>query len=240
MQNTKFIIWLSLVSLSIYFLSTVLTSCTSLFDNEDPEAGFRYYPFTQGLYRVYDVMYIQYRQGNNHDTIRYELKEQITGTFTNLEGNQSFRIERFKRFRASDSWLLDSVLTAHRDNRRVIVNENNIPKIKLSLPVAVNTAWNTNALNGLGEEIHEITAASQPFELSANLQFPSTIKISINDVQDNLLFRDVRYLYNAQDVGKILQEVVILNYCAQSECVGQFIIESGIAYRKRLKEYGTE
>jgi hypothetical protein len=217
-----------------------LSSCTGLFDNEDPEAGFRYYPFTQGLYRVYEVEYIQYRQGNNHDTLRYELKELIAGTFTNLEGNQSFRIERFKRIRSSDAWQLDSVLTAHRDNRRVILNENNIPKVKLSMPVALNTAWNTNALNGLGEEIYEITSVGNAFDLRSNLQFPKTIKISINNIEDNLLFRDVRFLIYAEDVGKILQEVVILNYCAQSECVGQFIIESGIAYSKRLKEYGTE
>ncbi|MGF1638181.1 MAG: hypothetical protein ACFCUU_13970 [Cyclobacteriaceae bacterium] len=228
-------------SISLSLLAFIVGGCVSGIDEEDPiESGLRYFPMEVGKYNTYDVLVIDYALDGNNDTTRYQLKEQYVGTFNNLSGQLAYFLHRFKRTTMHQDWELDSVMSAYIDNNRVIVNENSLLTIKMMVPVGNDVSWDANLLNGRNAEIHTMRSVGQPFTLENVNTMASTLQVVESEEIDNLLLKDHRFRFYAENVGLILQESVTLQYCSDSDCIGDFIIEGGRLYKKTILEYGVE
>lgn len=228
---------------SVYWSIVVilLAGCSAeTLESADANIGNDYFPLNVGSYRIYDVKSIEYIYSGDNDTSLYYLKEVVADTFTNLEGNEAFRIERLVSESIDGEWEIDSVWTATNDLSQAIVFENNLPYIKLVFPVEEDKEWDGNSMSALEEDLYVMQDVNRSYTVSDTLTFDQTVTVVQEEENDNLIYSENRSEVYAKDVGLIYKEHILLNYCSETDCIGQYIIETGTDYRMELVAYGKE
>jgi len=229
--------WSSIKYLFLLFILGCQNNGTEI---DESLLGLNYYPVEVGLYRIFDVESINYNLSGIPDTINYQLKEVYSEEFEDLEGGLSYKLERYKRDSLSDDWVIDSVWVARKDIQTATQVENNIPLIKLSFPIEENRIWDANSLNANEPDEYQLIDVNQPVTLKDTVEFPKTSTVIQEETLDNILFRNIRKEIFAEGVGLIYKQLTLLNFCADVDCLGQDIIESGIDYKQELVDYGVE
>jgi hypothetical protein len=222
----------------IAFVAIAIVSCDSADENPPLDTGKDYFPLRTGLFQIYDVTEIQYTLGVP-ETLRYELKAIVTDSFPNVEGSYTYVINRSKRsegdteFSALDTW------SARMDTREVVMNEENIPYLKIKLPVNKNDEWNGNLYNNKGEDTYLLDDVKTSITVNDET-YADCIVINQNDNQDFVVTLDQRKEIYAKNIGLVSREIKIVNYCSVGECLGQQQIESGMIYTQTIKSHGVE
>ncbi len=216
---------------------SLLQSCSS--DSIEPDTsrvGFDYFPLETGLFRIYDVEDITFSVLGN-DTANFQLKEQVVDSFQNQNGDFTFILHRFSRADDSQPWGLDSVWTARRTPWQAIVVENNVPFIKLSFPIKLDSVWDGNALN-IGEK-DEYFITELFGSITVNEQELVTIKVN-QEEQEDIIAKNTRNETYGKDVGLVAKNKVAIEFCNETDCFGQQIIERGSSLKLTLIEFGKE
>ncbi|MBK7819078.1 MAG: hypothetical protein IPJ60_17265 [Sphingobacteriaceae bacterium] len=116
--------------------------------------GLDYYPTKIGKFVVYDVDSTVYND-LSLDTVsyKYRIKERLVENFTDNEGMQAIRLERFIKmynpnkpydsiaYTIKEAWMINA------DDKKVQVVESNLRYTKLIFPVSKNATWDGNANN---------------------------------------------------------------------------------------------
>ncbi len=224
-----------------FLILLVLFNCQTAEDNVNPsELGYTYFPLEVGNYKIYQINSVQHFFSSAPDTINYQLLEKTSEQFTDLSGNISFKVERFKRSNPNDDWQIDSVWVGRKDTYTATMVEHNIPIIKLSFPIEEKRTWDANSLNDKPEDLFELRNVNKKFQLNNDFIFDKTATVIQDSVTDNILFKNIKKEIFSDSIGLIYKEMTLLNFCADVECVGQDIIETGIEYKQWIIEYGKE
>ena len=146
-----------------------------------------------------------------HDTLKYKLKTIVGDTFTSLSKGVSHHFYRYI-FKNGDYQLSDVWYSYILDNQFVIVEEN-IPLIKIKLPLKEDADWDENRLNNLGYNQLIITAIHKPFKLNA-MKFDSTILVKTKIVSSMIDFRKKIAIYSKGKglVYSAMKNLVISNF----------------------------
>jgi hypothetical protein len=240
---------LKLINLShFYFYLSIflLLGCESEYLTPGSErSGAGFFPLEVGQYRTYYVEDITFSFLEVPDTNRFFLKEVVADSFINQTNTPTYRLERFTRATDSMPWHLDSVWTATKDTRRVVITENNVPFIKLIFPLRSDLQWDGNALNTWIEDIYELQPSTD--ELLHEIESPidsllnSSITVIQERSQDTTLAKiDVLETY-AENTGLFYKKTIRLQVCnTDTACLGQGIIEAGQKFKQTLIEHGKE
>ena len=224
----------------------MLSGCESEYLTPGSErSGTDFFPIEVGQYRTYTVEEITFSFLEVPDTTRFFLKEVVADSFLNQANVPTYRLERFTRADENMNWHLDSVWTATKDTRRVVVTENNVPFIKLIFPLRTDLQWDGNALNSRLEDIYELQPTSD--ELRHEIESPldsllnNSITVLQESSQDTTLAKiDVLETY-AENTGLFYKKTIRLQYCnTDTACIGQGIIEAGRKFKQTLIEHGKE
>ena len=219
----------------------LLIGCSSAEEEINPSIiGWQFFPLETGDYRVYQVNAVRHFFNTTPDTVSYQLIEKTAGEFEDLSGGISYRIERSKRDNENAEWEIDSVWTARRDVYTATQVEHNVPIIKLSFPLKENKKWNANSLNDKAIDEYFLKNVNVPFKINDTSIFQNTSTVIQDSVSDNILFRNLKKEIYSENIGLIYKEVTLLEFCAEVECVGQDIIESGLEYKQWMIAYGKE
>jgi hypothetical protein len=236
----------------IFLLSSLLVvwSCDTREVDLSPEKlGHIYFPLQTGHYAIYEIEQTTYSLTAPPAVIRYQLKEVIADTFTDLTGDKVYRLHRFIRKNSQLAWPAepDSVWTAKIKDNRAIRTENNAAYIKLAFPVKEKLAWNGNALNNCGESAtlcrdeYQIQDIGKPFQVLGRT-FDRTLTV-IQHKDSNLVSNDRRIEIFAPEAGLIQKERYWVQYCGANQgaiCRSAGQIDFGVWYIQRLSEYGME
>ena len=114
---------------------------------EAVDLGYTYFPTEIGQYVIYQVDSISYNDFFNPvkiDTTHFQLKELVQSHFTDNEGRESDRLERYVRKNDSLPWVLRDVWYQTRTSTKAEKVEENVRFVKLIFPVEVNQKWNGN------------------------------------------------------------------------------------------------
>lgn len=222
----------------LLLIGSILISCSeSQIVSDSDRLGLNYFPLEVGNYRIYDVVETRYTVLET-TTNTYELKESVADSNYNSGGNLQFIIHRSTRVDESEPWKLDSIWTAQKSTSIAVLTENNIPFVKLSFPIEHESEWDGNRLNTLGSEIYWYNA-ELPDTILFEVPFQNIVKVVQNDRGEDFLGVENRSETFAPDVGMIVKESTILEYC-QTECEFEKQIQSGRELVMTLKAYGKE
>lgn len=220
---------------------TALFACRQ--ETQEPTPTYNihdYYPMKIGAEYIYLVDSINHNDfTETTDTFQFQLKEVYTDTFSDINGEIAYRIERFKRFK-NDSiayenlpWEISDVWWVTPKQNSIERVEENIRYINLSQPISNTREWNGNAYNQRGFWEFEYDSINQNFK-----GFPNTVKVVQNDLNDQIIFIEEYAEYYAKDiglVGKTIRDIEGQNTGLNIPLLQR--IEKGFQYRQVLLEY---
>jgi hypothetical protein len=196
---------ISIFIIAVLFLGSCGDSVKEAIDSSPSPS--EYQALKIGSWYIYDVDSIVYDDFTNPvtvDTIQFQLKEEITDTFTGQAGNLSFRIERSKRF-YNDSvayisldWQISDIWIITKNGPNIERVEENNRFISLMNPVKNGTIWDGNIFNFKESWDYNYTKLGEPFK-----DFGNTV--TVNQYLDLInVYRYQRYEeVFAKDVGMI-------------------------------------
>src|SRR5258708_7746076 len=130
------------------FLTVLIgLSCTAKDPVAIPAVG-DYFPVSRGYWRIYAVDSVVVDQ-NVEKEYTYELKTIVMDSFPATNGGWVYMIQRARRLTSNDPWTSMESWSARINPYQAVVNEGNIPYVKISSPLADGKSWNGNAMNSL-------------------------------------------------------------------------------------------
>lgn len=136
---------------------------------------YSYYPVEVNSWIEYEVEEV-FHTSFGSDTIRYFLKEIITEDFTDDQGRNTQRIERFWKDSLSGNYSLKDVWYSNVTNTTAEKVEENIRFTKLIFPISDSKSWDGNALNTMGTWEYELDSIHTEKTINS-LYFDSTITV---------------------------------------------------------------
>jgi hypothetical protein len=208
-----------------------------------------YFPLRVGSVWIYDVTESHIIRADCADdgvtNAGYELKVEVTNSYSNMENGTTYLFQRSRRNNATDPWMPFESWTAQVSGTKLIANQNNINYVKMSYPIASARSWNGNEyntekqLNGLNPDTYSFSQVHAPNTISSGLKFDRTVTVIQNAEESNILYRDSRKEIYAYGVGLVYKESVELSYFSNSQvsCFGQKRTKQGTTYKQVLKEF---
>ncbi|PMD98629.1 hypothetical protein BWI97_03630 [Siphonobacter sp. BAB-5405] len=221
---------------AVLFLALSVWSCKPA--DTEPASDYDYFPLEKGNFVIYDVTQTQYALAQDSVQSQYQIKELVADAFTGLDGESSFRLERYRRNSQQQAWAIDSVWTARRTLNQAIRTENNVPYVKLWFPVYPKQTWNGNVLNSNDPDEYEVTQKDQPLKIGSN-DFSKTLTVVQENKVSAIDLVNRKEIY-AKGVGLIYRERTELYYCQSAACFGQNKIDFGTRFIQQISSYGKE
>jgi hypothetical protein len=209
--------------------------------------GTEYFPLKTGGYWIYDVLETQIAQVGGQISVKYDLKMEIIDSLSSSDG-VTYVIQRLKRADALQPWISIDTWSARRDQFQAVMQEGNVPYVRLLFPLAEGKTWDGNALNNQGGtdrcadgsihcDSYEVTDLSKRFE-TTGISFEDTVTILENNEVDPIVKQDVRKSVYAKSIGMVYHEIDLLEYCTVGDCIGKQVVENGVILKQTLKAYG--
>lgn len=117
-------------------------------DAAAPDLGNDYYPVAVGTYRAYQVNDTLWNNSQFTVPAPYQVREAITGTYTDAAGQLAYRVEHARRAAAAAAWVADSTFALSVSTNAVVLNRGNRRTVEAVFPVRENYLWNFNAYRG--------------------------------------------------------------------------------------------
>ena len=214
----------------LFFLTllSLLASCNTKIDDTVRPLGREYYNDKINSwieYKVDSFVFSDFSQPvQKIDTFYYQVRETITEKFLNSSGRETNRIERFKRLKATDPWVLVGVWTSNINNNSLEKVEENIRYTKLSFPITSNKEWAGNQYNTLIPWEYVYRDIDKPVTLNG-YTFDHTITVIQKDSTDNNIIEErfAKEIY-AKGIGMVYKQMDTLEI--------QSSIKKGLYYRQ--------
>lgn len=222
----------------VFFIS-LFCSCETDDPVKSPVKNYLgYFPLDQGRWVIYDVDSIVHledddatnRPDTSIATFHFQIMEVIDESFTDGEGNEAFRISRFKRQDSSQPWDFQGIWIQNLTFNSAQRVEDNIRYVKLAFPFSFQATWNGNAYNSFLTEDYLYSDIHVPSTIGS-LSFDSTV--TVLQLQDfNLIHRIFKQEKYANHVGLIYKQKDSLNING----IGQ--VKNGIEFKETISSYG--
>ena len=208
----------------------LLLACDKSENMPMPDLNSGYFPLKLNSEVIYDVDSTVYSDFNNSTTnFTFQLKDIVTNKFTDIQGDEAYRIERYKKT-ATQDWFFQKVITRKITKNRAEEFIDNKRYVRLVFPTTLQATWNGNLYNDLGEWQHEVKELDVPLTIGGN-QLDSTI--SINQYKEiNLIREDIYDETYAKNIGLVIKEVKAID---KNISTGK--ITRGFSYKMQLSSW---
>ena len=215
----------------------LLISCSSSeVETDFSRLGHDYFPMKVGSYRIYDIDETHYFLTGPQQRL-YQLRESVVDSTIISDSEVLYTVHRETKESDEENWSLDSVWTASVSTQRAIVTENNIPFIKMVFPIENGLTWDGNSYNAriMDEYVYDNSLSDTSVMENAYSELWTVIQ---SDEGENFLGRNDRMEIYAREVGLIIKNVHIWNYC--QDCSSEKQIVAGRDLTQVLIEYGED
>jgi hypothetical protein len=214
----------------------LLSACTPQNDCgcvAPPETGVSFFYPMIGQSVIYDVEEIQYTLTGINTAKTYQFKETANSFFTDSDGKEAIKIDRYRRENEAQKWVIDSVYKAKREIDKALKTENNQTFVKMIFPMKEGLKWDGNLYNSLGNDTYEMKKVNKAFQTNGQ-NFPNTLSV-IQQNDSTLVDLKRRVEVYAEGIGLIYQEKTFLSYCNNGDCLGKGKIDFGTKYVLKFK-----
>jgi hypothetical protein len=195
-------------------------ACSS--EEKPVDLGLKYFPLKVGNVWTYNVSEVTYDTLIQDITTQYQEKHEIIEIYKNQQDDDVYVIHVSKREDSDDGWEAFQTWTAKiTTTNEIIVSEENIPYLKMILPVSEGVNWRGNKYNTIESERSngkvddflylDVTAPYGDFTNTITVQ-------ESNDL--NLSYKDVRYTIYADGIGVVYEVDSYIAYCDDIDCFG--------------------
>ncbi len=221
-----------------YFVAIVILAgaCDDADESVPADIGLDYFPLQTGNYYIYNIEETIFSEVAPVQNLISQMKVEVVDSFPTPEGIYTYVLSRMTRDDENAVWQDLDTWSTRGNDREMIVNEGNVPYLKLTFPVRQGKTWNGNKYNNYGEDEYELTALGGSMEVNGT-SFANTLTVTQELNDDIIVFQDIRKEVYAKGIGLIYKETAQLNYCTDDNCLGQQIIESGTIYIQELAQY---
>lgn len=241
--------------LALILGATLLWRCDEVAYIE-PAFGYEYWPLQLGQYWEYSVDSIQIFPAGSGTTglasARYQWREVVVDTFTDLEGQLVYEVERLRRDSGATEWVLNDVARLEQRDQRTLRTVSNRTYVELVHPPAQATTWDALryfdasafvAVRGGQMDLFKewqavITEVEKPYQ--GALSFDNTLEVTHADFETVIELRDVRAYY-APGVGMVGRVERILDTQCNT-CFEPWVEKAELGYivTYDLVRYGVE
>ena len=232
-----------LTLLTLLVITCCLFACKKEKSIEELDLGYAYFPNETGRYVIYQVDSISYNDFFTPvriDTAHFQLKELIESHFTDNEGRECERIERYVRKNDSLPWVLRDVWYQTKTPVRAEKVEENVRFIKLIFPITSTQKWNGNAYNTIGN--YEYAYKNIDAKKTINgIKFDSTITVN-QQLDSNLIEKKYQVEIFAKNIGMVYKRFVDVQDKSSSIEPKPFPerIDAGTDYTYRVISFGKQ
>lgn len=239
----------------LWLVLLLLASCDEVAYIE-PDFGYDYRPLSIGQYWDYTVDSIQIfpaGSGTTGRTIaRYEWRESVVDTFTDLEGQLVYEIERLRRDSGEIDWQLHDVMRVQQLEQRTLVTTDNRTLVELIHPPKQGETWDAlryidaqtfvpvqgGQMDVFKEWGAAITEVEKPYQ--GALAFDAAMEVTLADFETVVELRDVR-VYYVRGVGVVGRTERILDTQCNT-CLEPWAEKAELGYivTYDLVRYGVE
>jgi len=224
--------WLILVLIVFIF------SCSK--DKEEyvaPYLGYDYAGVEVGKYVIYDVDSFFYDDFNGLiDSSFYQVKEEIDSKFIDLEGDEAFKIIRYRKESDTASWVLIDVWSSKLATTNFQKVEENVRFLKLIFPINLNDTWNGNALNNEDTLFYNYAAVNQAETIGGNVL--SNVLTVLKFEEINLIEEKVYKEKYAKGIGMVYKKSVDITK-EYNSLTGLFERSLGLDVTMTLSSFGS-
>ncbi|MFN2396424.1 MAG: hypothetical protein ABR597_12135 [Bacteroidales bacterium] len=224
-SNKLYLIFFSLLIL-------IMSSCETK-EGEPAYLGTEYFGLLPEKWVVYDIdstVYDDFLGEVFH--YQYQVKEVNAEVYTDSQGNENMRLERFWRTDENDSWKIKNVWSAGLQSQRATKTEENVTYIKLTFPAESGRNWDGNAFNNKPAQQYVISDIHAPKEIG-DILFDSTLTVLQKDLI-TLIGEDLQYEIYVPGIGMVERKYVMIT----REVDGTII--RGVDYSYTIAEYGKD
>ncbi len=178
-------------TINVLLAAFILTGCAK--SKLDPQLSLDvdYCPMTVGCWIDYAVTAIKVDVATEYyDTARYVMREEVDAMLDSSAAEQKYRIIRKVKLSQNSDWQdLDAILVI-KNIHSLIRQENNIPEISISYPVAQRKSWHGYAFNSDDTANFRISKIFSE-ETFSNITFDSVLTVvhiyseSLIDLKDH-------------------------------------------------------
>jgi hypothetical protein len=187
-----------------------LLSCSKEAEIVVPDTSSAYAGLEVGKYVIFDVDSITYDDFDaSIRTVSYQIKETVDSKFTDLEGDEAFKIIRYRRDSDNQNWVTIDVWTSKLTTTNYQRTEENINFVKLIFPVRENQIWDGNSRNNNSTQEYEYTAIDQTEVIGGNA-LTEVLTVLQYDSPDNLINPEFFEEKFAKDIGLVYKHSVSL------------------------------
>ena len=216
-----------------------LFSCKKDSEVVPTSRGYSYAGLTVGKYVIYDVDSIFYDDFDNSTSQYYfQIKELIQSKYIDAEGEEAYRIERYKKDTAiSPNFELQVVWNSKITPTTYQKVENNERFVKLIFPVKQGKTWNGNSLNNREAWEYEYVSAHTPEQIGG-IGLDSVATVTQFDDEDAILIQRQFYQEKfAAKIGLVYKKVIDVKKAFNNQ-TGFYENSLGVDVTYTLNSYG--
>jgi len=163
---------------------------------------YNYFPVDTGYwiqYQVDSTVWDDFTGQQLH--YQFQVLEVFESLFTDNEGNEAIRIERYRKMDDTTNWTISDVWFGNIQTHSAQKVEENIRYVKLIFPVKEETKWDGNIYNHYQPEQYKYKSTHTPMLINS-FQFDSTLTV-VQKYRTNLLEEINKYEIYAYGVGMV-------------------------------------
>lgn len=177
-------------TINILLAAIALAGCTKSKLDTQLSLDVDYCPMVVGSWIDYEVTAIKVDVKTEYnDTARYVMREEVDALLDSADDEQKYRVLRKIKLSQTSEWQdLDAILVI-KNVHSLIRQENNIPEISISYPVALHRRWRAYAFNSDDSTMFNISKILSEVSYS-NTAFDSVLTVvhvyseSLIDIKD--------------------------------------------------------
>lgn len=221
-------------------LTLILFSCKKESEVTPSVKGYSYAGLTVGKYVVYDVDSIFYDDFDNSvNQFRFQIKELIHSKYIDAEGEEAYRIERYKKDTAvSSNFELVEVWNSKITPTNFQQVENNERFVKLIFPVKQGKVWNGNSFNNRTPWDYEFVSVHLPEQIGATLLDSVSTVTQFDDGDEILIQRQFYQEKYASKIGMVYKKVIDIQKAFNNQ-TGFYENSLGVDVTYTLNSYGA-
>ncbi len=222
--------------LYIIFLFAIISYSCSKEEVITPDLGYDYAGLAEGKYVIYDVDSFYYDDFfDTIDTSYFQIKEVVDSKFIDLEGDEAFKIIRYRKNNDTTNWVLIDVWSSKITTTNFQKVEENVRLVKLIFPVKENKTWNGNSMNNLASMEYEYTAVDNAEVVGGNaLNLVATVlQYEFSPLTEENFFQE-KY---AKGIGLVYKKSVAIQNAYDSSS-GTWVRSLGYDVTMTLSSYG--